>query len=120
MLDKNKFLKHNRLRSQADFKAVFDVRARIRSPYYLLYYRVKDESAPRLGLVAAKRNIRTAVARNRLKRIARETFRTSKAKIEGVDIVFVIQRQAMNATNQEVHQCLDKLFKQLIARLEKR
>ena len=46
----------------------------------------------RLGIVVAKRNVRLAVARNRIKRLVRETFRHQQQRLNGLDIVVVVKK----------------------------
>ena len=41
----------------------------------------------RLGLVVTKKGNPTAVRRNRIKRLIRETFRANQCRLQGVDIV---------------------------------
>lgn len=56
----------------------------------------------RLGIVVAKKNVKLAVARNRLKRIVRESFRLQQQSLHGLDIVVVIKKnfiQEPNAAN---------------------
>lgn len=53
---------------------------------------------PRLGLAVAKRRVRRATARNRLKRVVRESFRAVAPSLPPVDIV-VLAGPAAGATN---------------------
>ena len=55
---------------------------------------------PRLGLAITKKKIRTAVARNRLKRIIRESFRHHKDSLKGLDIVVLCQSRASSVNNE--------------------
>ena len=47
---------------------------------------------PRLGLIMAKKHIRLASARNRLKRHIRETFRHQQQKLGGIDVIVMARR----------------------------
>lgn len=47
---------------------------------------------PRLGMVIAKRFIKAAVKRNRLKRLIRDAFRRMKAEIGAFDLVVLINK----------------------------
>jgi len=42
---------------------------------------------PRIGLIVAKRHLRLAVHRNRLKRLLREAFRRASPELPDVDLV---------------------------------
>ena len=47
---------------------------------------------PRLGIVVSKRISKSAVIRNKIKRILRESFRTSMIRNENLDIVLIVTR----------------------------
>jgi ribonuclease P protein component len=51
----------------------------------------------RLGLAIARRQVPTAVARNRVKRVVRESFRLHRASLPPVDVVVMAQREAAKA-----------------------
>ena len=70
-----KFKKTQRLLNASDYKQVFDYnRAKVANSSLLILAKPSVKYL-RLGLVVAKKNIPTAVQRNRIKRVARETFR---------------------------------------------
>ncbi len=87
------FGRSKRLLTKAGFKAVFD-----NSPYrvshrnLLLLARPNDFDKARLGLVVAKKNVRLAVKRNRIKRVVRETFRLNQETLKPLDIIFLARR----------------------------
>lgn len=84
------FSRDRRLLASAQFQAVFDdTPYRISSKYLLLLARPNDVGHARLGLVVSKKNIRRAVARNRVKRLARETFRTRLRDLDALDVLFL-------------------------------
>lgn len=66
----------------------------------------------RLGLAISKKNCRLAVQRNRLKRIVRESFRSHKDRLSGLDVVVMCQAAAPRASNK-------KLFDSLAAHWQK-
>ena len=49
-------------------------------------------SHSRLGIVVSKRISKSAVIRNKIKRILRESFRTSMIRNENLDIVLIVTR----------------------------
>lgn len=68
------------------------------------------EMHARLGVVVAKRNVRLAVARNRLKRFVRESFRLLQANLRGLDVVVVIKKDfALNTKQYAIN--LPEVFK---------
>lgn len=109
-----------RLVAKHQFQAVFRVRKRLFTPYFTLYYRFTDQPHPRLGVIIAKRNIKHAVGRNRVRRQARETFRQKQHELSGLDILFVVQKSAHKASNAELRECIEELLEQLGGLRDKR
>lgn len=111
-----------RLLNASDFKAVFDDAPLRASHQHLLILsrpnqeRSNPEARPRLGLVIAKKHIRLAVQRNRIKRIARESFRLQQDELLNVDAV-VLARRGLDALDNEA---LLKLFNKQWARIIKK
>ncbi len=56
----------------------------------------------RLGLAISRKNCRLAVQRNRLKRVVRESFRSHKETLGGLDFVVMCQAAACRASNKEL------------------
>ena len=56
---------------------------------FMLHYlpRTEIDAEARLGLVIGKKQVKSAVRRNLIKRLARETFRKLRAGLRGYDIV---------------------------------
>lgn len=63
---------------------------------------------PRLGLSVAARIIGTAVERNRIKRVVRESFRLHQDELPSVDIVVNARNGAKSATNLELRRSLEQ------------
>ena len=72
--------------------------------------------SPRLGLIVAKRKIRLAVSRNRIKRLARERFRHHTGRLPAVDLIVMPNSGCAGVDNKEIIAALDELFARLIAR----
>lgn len=116
MLLDNKFPDTYRLRDKNSIDRVFSSRKKLNSVFFALRYHTNDLSMSRLGVIIGKKNIRLSVSRNRIRRIIREQFRTHTLKDCGYDIVFVVYKQANNASNHELHQCVSDLLNTLVAR----
>ena len=88
------FKKTQRLLNTSDYKRVFDNnRVKVADSSLLILAKPADGSLSRLGLVVAKKNIPTAVQRNRIKRIVRETFRKHQFQTP-LDIIFLARQGA--------------------------
>lgn len=104
--------KENRLLNAAGFGRVFKKATRSRDKWFTVLCRDNKRSIARLGLAISKKNCREATARNRIKRVVRESFRQHQAELAGLDIVVINQPAARAATNQ-------KLFGSLLGHWQK-
>ena len=115
------FDKSLRLLNAPAYKAVFDdAKIKVSTQQLLFLARPNDLSHPRLGLVIAKKNAKHAVQRNRIKRIARESFRLAQHQIGGIDTVVLARRGLDQLDNIALHNMFTKLWLQLKQRAEKR
>jgi len=72
----------------------------------------------RLGLAIAKKRAKRAVDRNRIKRVARESFRHNRALLVGYDAVVMNKDHASSASRVELRQSLDTLWQELTRKPE--
>jgi len=70
----------------------------------------------RLGLAISKKRIKTAVARNRLKRLVRDSFRRHHNELRNIDIVVIGHSRAAEVSNQEIFDSLNEHWKNLTVR----
>lgn len=97
------FPKARRLLSAGDYSRVFEkAEARASHRHLLLLARHNSGPAHRLGLVIAKKNVRLAVQRNRIKRVAREFFRTVPDNDSPMDVVLITRRGIDQLDNAEL------------------
>lgn len=97
------FGKSRRLLTAAQYSRVFDAAdAKASHRNVLLLARLNQQSGNRLGLVIAKKNVRLAVQRNRIKRIAREVFRQLPEQDRGLDVVLLARRGMDQLDNAEL------------------
>ena len=81
------FSKIHRLNRPAQFKKVFGSACRSSDDYLLVIANKNNKGIPRLGMAISRKNIKSAIKRNQLKRIIRESFRANKTRLEKLDIV---------------------------------
>lgn len=105
------FSKNARLLTSSDFSAVFD-NAEIKAPHpcFLVLARFNSLNHPRLGLVIAKKNVRLAVDRNRLKRLIRESFRLKQHHLPAIDAIVLARRGSDQISNDQLIKILGKLW----------
>ena len=110
-----RFGKARRLLNAADYSRVFDgAEARASHKHLLLLAKTNREPGHRLGLVIAKKNVRRAVQRNRIKRIAREVFRQMPASEPSLDVVLLARRGLDQLDNAELSTILQLQWQRLL------
>lgn len=92
-----------RLRVSAEFQAVFKAGRRLSSPQLRLFAHVRAEAkVPRLGVAVSKKVDKRAVGRNRIKRLARETFRRERHRLPPGDYVLIAQPGASALSSDDL------------------
>ena len=104
----NRFTKDNRLLDAAAFGRVFKKASRSRDKLFTVLARANDDDIARLGLAISRKHCRRATARNRIKRIIRESFREQQELLNGIDVVVINRAAATTASNDEIRGSLDK------------
>ena len=103
-----------RIRCAADYKCVFDgALFKVHQPHFLFLAKVSEQPRSRLGIVVAKKKVRRAHERNRIKRLARESFRLHQQNIELLDIVVMPKMGIDTISNAELHQQLQFAWQKL-------
>jgi ribonuclease P protein component len=82
-----------------------------------MFFTANKLGYPRLGISLAKRNLRKAISRNRIKRLIRESFRLQQQAFEGVDIVVTAYAEISNMDNQKIFESLNTLWSKLNMKL---
>ncbi len=108
------FGKSRRLLTATQYRAVFDAAAiKVSHRNLLLLARISEAPQSRLGLVIAKKNVRKAVQRNRIKRVARELFRQLPPGNPPLDIVLLARRGLDQLDNAALFETLGQQWQKL-------
>ena len=107
----NRFGKEQRLLSSRDFGRVFNQpEHRVSVRQVLILASTNTLSHARLGLVVSRKNVGCAVARNRIKRLAREAFRHRQHSLGGLDLVLLARPGISAMENHAILDTLDELL----------
>ncbi|WP_456377944.1 ribonuclease P protein component [Thiolapillus sp.] len=108
------FPRHLRLLSAEDYKKVFAQSVRSTDQYFTVLARHDEhQEQARLGLAVAKKHVRRAVDRNRIKRLLRESFRHHQQQLKGLDLVVLVKPGIHKADNAALFRALEKHWKRL-------
>ena len=110
--------KNAKLLKAADYNHVFDKPVRSTDRYFTVLARPNKLLHARLGTAFSKKRVKLAVARNRLKRISRESFRLTEEKFSA-DYVVLAGPQCTKAANQQLFNSLEQHWQQLNKKCEK-
>jgi ribonuclease P protein component len=110
LTNRKTFTKDDRLLKRSDFQRLYRSGKRIQNRLVIVYVSGNDLSRCRLGLTVT-RKVGKAVARNRIKRIAREYFRQNRHIFKDYwDISLIAKRECIEVTNQALLSALENIF----------
>lgn len=108
------FGKSLRLLTASDYSRVFaHSQMKAACPQLLIICCANDLKQPRLGLVIAKKHVKLATQRNRLKRLIRESFRLRQQQLPALDFVVLARKGIADLDNAAFSQVLEKQWHRL-------
>ncbi|MDO6619084.1 MULTISPECIES: ribonuclease P protein component [unclassified Shewanella] len=110
------FTRELRLLTPAQFKSVFSNPIKASSAEITLLAIPNSEQHPRIGLTVAKRFVKNASDRNRIKRVIRTNFRLHQHDIPDLDIVVLVRNGVVDMENADLHKLIEKLWRKLSRR----
>ncbi|WP_040977000.1 ribonuclease P protein component [Necropsobacter massiliensis] len=113
------FPRELRLLTPVQFKYVFQQPLRASTPEITILARPNHLSFCRLGLTVAKKHLKRAHDRNRIKRICRESFRLRQHQLPAYDFVIVAKQGIGKLDNRALFLTLDKLWQRHIRLAQK-
>ena len=108
------FAPKQRLRRKREFDAAFKDGRRISDSFFSLSVRPNELGFARLGLAIAARTVGNAVARNRVRRTIKESFRLNQRVLPAVDIVVGARNAVRAAPNADMRASLERLWQRVI------
>ena len=100
----------------AEFRDVKRRGKKFADAFFSLSVLANHETYPRLGLSIATRTFGSAVARNRIKRLTRESFRLNQYSLPPVDVAVSAREAARQANSSDLRASLDKHWKAISQR----
>ncbi len=115
------FNRESRLLTPGHFQSVFKKPIRFGSRHFTILIipsTLPDDSCKnnRLGLAIAKKRVKLAVQRNRIKRIIRESFRLNQHNLPPIDMVVMVKSGIDQLDNKVINQELMKVWRKIIQR----
>ena len=102
-----------RLRSKLQFDAIYASGRRLDDRLFGLRIKPNGLGHPRVGLAVAVKTAGNAVARNRLRRLIRESFRLAQHELPAVDIVVAAKFPAREAPATTLRASLATLWQRV-------
>lgn len=90
----------------SQFTFVFQQPQRAGTPQITILGRLNSLGHPRIGLTVAKKNVRRAHERNRIKRLTRESFRLRQHELPAMDFV-VVAKKVADLDNRALSEALE-------------
>ena len=116
------FPRSARLLNGHDFQRVFDDAVRSRDGGFTVLARrregVDSGCSARLGLAIAKRQIRSAARRNRVKRRIRESFRHHQCELAGIDVIVMAKHGVDAWTGETMSASLARHWRRIASRCD--
>jgi ribonuclease P protein component len=104
------FSARQRLRTAAEFEHVYKSGQRFSEKLFQITACGNVCGFARLGLSIASRTVGHAVARNRIRRVAREVFRLAQRELPALDVVVSARSAAREASRAELRANLSRLL----------
>ncbi|WAX71474.1 ribonuclease P protein component [Gallibacterium anatis] len=104
------FSRELRLLTPSQFNFVFQQPFRASLPEISIISRPNTLQHPRLGLTVAKKYVKRANQRNRIKRICRESFRLQQHLLPDYDFIIIARKGIGDIDNALLFKMLDKLW----------
>ncbi len=97
------------------FTFVFQQPQRAGTPQITILGRLNSLGHPRIGLTVAKKNVKRAHERNRIKRLTRESFRLRQHELPPMDFVVVAKRGVADLDNRALSEALKNYGAAIVA-----
>lgn len=112
------FSRSSRLLKAGEYRQVFNSNVRVGDDCFTLLIGKTESHRPRLGFAIAKKQIKRAVDRNRIKRLIRNSFRLQQKDLPNHDLVVMVRSKILNLDHQQIHNRLLKHWRTVAKKCE--
>lgn len=102
--------RRNRFNKPQEFRRVFSYGKKKYLHGLTLIVSKNGMLVPRIGFAISKKQIKSAVERNRFKRIAKERFRLVQKELQGLDFIVLVNKTCQDLNNAVLSQYFQQLF----------
>lgn len=113
------FNRESRLLTPGHFQKVFSKPTRYHSQHFTVLIADNSIKNNRIGFAIAKKKVKLAVQRNRVKRLVRESFRLNQYDLPIVDMVIMAKSGIDQLDNQTINHQIEKIWRKIIQRQKK-
>ena len=114
-----KFSRAMRMNSPRDFSRVFRSGKRTVGGGLTVLTVENSVGYPRLGLAVAKKHLKLACHRNRLKRIIRDSFRQNQSDFANIDIVVLSRAEGKQRDSEQIRTALERHWLTVVTQWQK-
>lgn len=104
-----------RLRRATDFARLRHDAGRLSARYFTLRWKPSLTGESRLGMAVSRKVSKRAVARNRIKRVVRESFRMQRSELPPLDVLVIARTAAAGIDKPILRADLDGAWRRLQA-----
>ncbi len=102
------------MRRKVEFEAVYQQGRRYGDAYLSMTVRLKVNGIARLGLAIAAKTVGNAIARNKLRRIIRESFRLAQHRLPKADFIIGARAAVRHAPSPIIRASLESLWEKAV------
>ena len=107
------FNRESRLLTPGHFKNVFENASRFSSQHFTILITHNPTDDNRLGLAIAKKRVKLAVQRNRIKRLVRENLRLNQENLPSIDMVVMVKSGIDKLDNSEINKQIESIWRKI-------
>jgi len=114
LIKRNTFRRHQRLSAKADFERVFAEPNKTTSKSLLALWKLGNSQCGRIAIIAGKKTVPSAVIRNQIRRIIRDSYRQALISTVNLDLIVIIRQPCQTLRKLDIRKEIDSLWTKLL------